>query len=265
MKFRLSGQKGFTITELTVVLPIITLITVALIGILFSQYGGILAESSRSNLRSTGQALLTNLQDEVLFTIQYGQGLDADLVDPHAPAGGWDYDTEPQTLIINETALDSTRRDVDRNVVSRRSFPCSSLSARNNPIAINNIIYFTEDNAETGFKNLIKRTITPTYDLCSIDSASGDFCEPGSVSTCKTNAKNTSCPVDFVGQDNCTVQDSILSENIIDFNIRYFETDNVETSFPSDAQKIEIELIMGDRVFGRDVEAEVNHTIRKIN
>ena len=258
------NSNGITIAEIAISLPVSAIIVVALFSILFTQYASVLAESTRANLRSNGQALLTTLQDELLFTIEYGHTLQADSTDPNEPSGGWDYDTDPQTLIIHEIALDGTRQDTDRNIVRERLNPCASSSITSNPVAINNIIYFTEDNPNSNYLTFKKRTVIPEYDLCSIDRNTGDPCAP-ITTTCLGNVKETTCPEALVGMDNCTKRDALLSENVVDFSIKYFATNNVETTFPSAAEKIEVTLIMGDRIFGRDVEVAVNHTIRKIN
>lgn len=257
-------NSGFTIIEILLVIPIATILVVVLVGALFTQYANSLAESSRTTLRANGQTILINLQDELLFTIAYGEGLEGRLNDPNEPSGGWNYDTNPDTLIINEIALDSTRRDDDRHIVRQRINNCESSSITSNPLAINNVIYFVEQIPNSDYSRFVKRTITPEYDYCSIDTVSGDPCTPES-STCRTNAKETSCPEGLVGTDNCSFEDSILSENVLDFEVVYFAENNVETSFPSDADKIELVLTLGDKIFGKAVEAEVKHTIRKIN
>ncbi|MEM6997530.1 MAG: hypothetical protein AAF413_01325 [Patescibacteria group bacterium] len=267
-------QRGLTIVEMLVTLPIAAIIIVYLVGVLFNQYGSVLAESARADLRSSGQALLTNLQDELLFTIEYGQGLDVYLSDPYVPQTAeyqtgpsvyeWTYDTTPQTLIIYEVALDSARADDDRNIIRRRLNPCATSAVSSNTAAINNIIYFVEDGPDSRYQRLVKRVITPTYDLCSIDRSTGDPCQPA-TSTCLGLAKQTTCPEANVGTGSCVRSDSVLSENVLDFEIDYFASNNVPTTSPSAAEKIEITLTLGDNVYGRDVEVEVKHAIRKIN
>ncbi len=269
MKFRKftkskTDQEGFTLTEILVVLPIASVILVTLAAALFVLYTSALAESARSNLRSNGQTLLINLQDELLFTIAYGEGLDSNLTDAFEPTGGWTYNTSPDTLIINEVALDSTRRNDDRNIVRQRINDCESSSVTSNPVAINNIIYFVVDNPNSDYDTLYKRTITPTYNLCGIDSTTGNPCTP-ITSTCAGNAKVTSCPIGQLGAPNCGDEDSILSEDVIDLQLTYFAENNVVTTFPSAADKIEIVLTLGSKVFGKTIQTEVKHTIRKIN
>ena len=257
-------QEGLTIIELLIAIPIASMIIIVIIAGLFTQYTAVLAESARSNLRSGGQTLLINLQDELLFTIAYGETLNTDLSDTYAPVGGWDYDTSPQTLIINEIALDSTRRDESRNIVRQRTNNCETSPVTSNAVAINNVIYFVEQGTEEDYGSLVKRTVTPTYNLCSLDRATDTPCTP-ETATCFGNAKETTCPEINVGTGSCTSEDSILSENIKDMSIEYFSENNIQTSFPSAADKIEITLTLGDTVYGKDIEAVVKHTIRKIN
>lgn len=259
-----NNQSGITLIELIVSITIATIIIVSLTSILFTQYGSILAESSRANLRANGQALLTALQDELLFTIEYGHNLSTNLTDNFAPTGGWTYNTDPDTLIISEVALDAARADNNRNVIRQQLSACETSLITDNPVAINNIVYFTQDNPGSLYKDLYKRVVTPTYDTCSVDRNTGDPCTP-ETGSCLPNAKVTTCPVANVGSGGCARKDSLLSENVLDFSIKYFMLDNVETPFPSAAEKIEVSLVLGDRVFGRNIEVDVNHTIRKIN
>lgn len=258
------NEKGFTITEIMIALPIVSLILITLLGSLFLQYTETLAESSTSALRTDGQRLLINLQDELLFTIAWGEDLEANLSDPYEPSGGWTYSSDPETLIINEVALDSTRQDEDRHIVRRRFNDCESSPVTSNPVALNNIIYFVEPDPVSGFGRLIKRTLTPTFNTCSIDSDTDLPCTP-TTTTCRSLSRETSCPAEFVGVGNCKVADTILSENVTDMDITYYAEGNIETPLPSNADKIEVVLKMGDKVYGQIIETEVKHTIRKIN
>ncbi len=253
-----------TLAELMMAMPLASIILLVLFSALFTQYTSVLAESARANLRSNGQSLLINLQDELLFTIAFGEELHTDLTDAYAPTGGWTYSSTPETLIINEIALDSTRRDDDRHIIRQLISPCATSSVTANPVAIDNVIYFVENVAGSSYDRLVKRTVIPTYSTCGVDSVSGSPCAPATT-TCKGIEKKTSCPVANVGQNNCSVKDIVLSENIVNMQIDYFQANNVATTFPSAADKIEITLTLGDRVFGKDVEAIVKHTIRKIN
>ncbi|MCA9328610.1 type II secretion system protein [Candidatus Saccharibacteria bacterium] len=261
----IQNESGYTIVELLIAIPLASIVLVVMMSALFSYYINVYAEAARSNLRTSGQALLINLQDELLFTIAYGEHLDVNLSDPYAPSGGWSYNSSPQTLIINEVALDSTRRDDDRHIVRRKVVSnCASASEASNPVALNNIIYFVEDNPGSDYDSLVKRTVTPNYNLCGIDSVTKLPCTPTS-STCKANAKTTTCPAANVNTGVCKGADSTLTDKVKGFSIKYFSENNIETSYPSDADKLEISLTLGDKIYGREVTVDVKHTIRKIN
>jgi hypothetical protein len=171
----------------------------------------------------------------------------------------------PQTLIISEVAIDSNRRDEDRDIVRKRINSCVGQPINTNPYAINNIIYFIDEQADSDYSRLVSRSVAPTYNKCSVDRDTGFACIPASA-TCLDNSRKTSCPAGTVATTpDCSKEDTVLSENIVDFRVRYFQEDNIETSFPSSADQIEMVLVLGDRVFGREVEVEVSHRIRKIN
>lgn len=261
---RSAKQAGYSLIEVLVSLSVVSIIALILVPVLFTQYAGTLAESAKIALRNEGQALLINLQDELLFTIAYGQELEDRLFDTYEPSGGWTHDTSPETLIINEISLDSTRRDDSRNIIRQRVNDCEASAVSSNPLALNNVIYFVEPNANNDFSTLYRRTVVPDYNFCSVDTVSGDPCTPVTA-TCRTIAKEQTCPATFVGVGSCARRDSLLTDNVIDFSIRYFAENNVETVFPSAADKIEVTLVLGDVVYGKDISTTVNHTIRKIN
>ena len=108
-------ERGYTIPELLIAVSVASVIMVVVVSTLFSGYISVLAESREADLRTEAQSLLINMQDELLFTIGFSETTDADLDDAYEPTGGWQYDSVPETLIINEIALDSTRRDDDRD------------------------------------------------------------------------------------------------------------------------------------------------------
>ena len=264
MIYRNSKNHGYTIVEILIVIPLASILVLVLISALFTQYTNSVAESRRTSLRASGQSILINLQDELLFTIAYSEDLEPRLTDVNEPSGGWTHDTTPETLIINEIALDSARRDETRHIVRQRVNDCETSSITANPLAVNNVIYFVEAIADSNYSNLKKRTVTPDYNLCGIDLNTGDPCTPETVD-CRGNAKKMTCPEAEVGNNGCEAADTVLTDKVLDFNITYFAEGNVETVFPSAADKIEVELVLGDKVFGKDVEAVVKHTIRKIN
>lgn len=241
-------QRGFTIVELLVVLPIYVLVVMVMFSSLLSRYGELLKQAAAVNLRLEAETLLLTLEDELIFATDFGEIKSTDLNDAYAPSGGWSYNTNPDTLIIYETALTADRRDPDREFVYKNTYGCSSA---NNSIAINNIMYFAKPNTTNSYQTLYKRTLVPSY------------------STCNTNYKRQSCPENVVVV-NCPL-DGIASRNLVDFNIDYFDEDNVqindESGSPdlSNARKIKVTVTLGDRANGEDISVTAAVTMKRLN
>lgn len=243
-----NSQRGFTLTEVMIVLPIVAVIIIIVFNFLFVSYGKMLQENTEANLRLEGQVLLFDLEDELLFTTDYGSEISSLLSDPYAPVDGWKHDSTPETLIIYETSLTAPRRDPNREFVYRNQYGCGS--AYNN-IALNNLIYFTTQNTNNQYKTLYRRTLTPQY------------------ATCNTNYKKQTCPKANVGTPPCVNADSKLSENVIDFRVDYYDENNVLLTFPpsspESAEKIKLTVVLGKTLYGKDLSVESSITMKKIN
>jgi hypothetical protein len=239
--------------ELVVVIPIVSVIAIGIITLVMSMFFQIMANNSRMNLLLEAQTVLLSLQDELLFTTNYGETTMSNLNDPYKPSGGWDFDTNPDTLIIYETTLTAPRRDPDREFVYRyTSYSCSGANANYNPIAFDNVIYFVEPNANNDYYTLYRRVLTPQY------------------TTCGTNYRVQTCHEENVGVDPCYAIDSTISTNVVDFQVDYYDADNnlIDTSgsgSPLNAEKITLHIRLGDKLFTKRVEAKSSITMRKIN
>jgi len=242
------SQHGFTLIEMVIVLPIVSMIVILVFGYMFNSYGLMLQQNEEANLRLEGEVMLFDLEDELLFTTDYADTIKSDLSDPYAPSGGWTYNTNPDTLIIYETALTAPRRDPNRDFVYKNQYGCGSSF---NSLAINNLIYFTKQNTNNPYKTLYRRTVIPTYSVCN------------------TNYKKFTCPAANVGTSPCTAQDSKLSENIIDFQIEYYDDNNVlivaPPGSPLSAEKVKLTATLGKQVYGKDITVRTSITMKKIN
>jgi prepilin-type N-terminal cleavage/methylation domain-containing protein len=244
-------SRGFTLVEMVVVMPIVSLIVIMVFGYMFSSYGAMLQQNEEANLRLEGAVMLFDLEDELLFTTDYGSTISSDLSDPRSPSGGWTYNTNPDTLIIYETSLTAPRRDPNREFVYKNLYGCTGANSAFNPIALNNIVYFTTQNTNNPYRTLYRRTITPQY------------------TTCNNGYKRFTCPVAFVGTGPCQAQDSKLSENIVDFRVEYYDENNLLLSTPptdpSSAEKIKIIAVLGKQIYGKDLQTTTSITMKKIN
>lgn len=247
----MKNQRGFTLVELLIVVPIFVMVVMVMFGILIDRYGETVRENARINLIIEAQSLLLTIEDEVLFADEFKTDKDSNLNDSYAPSGGWQSDTNPDTLIIRETALTADRRDPNRDFV-RYPHP-SSGCAVDYSIAYDNLIYFTQDNATGGYKTLYKRSLVPS---------------PASV--CDTNYKLQSCPSANVGTGSCQRADATFSRNVVDFEITYFDgdgnvIDDENGGLPTSAERVTVTLTLGDIAYGEAIQETASISMKKIN
>ncbi|MCA9345957.1 hypothetical protein KC960_00525 [Candidatus Saccharibacteria bacterium] len=234
---------GFTILEILIALPIASMLSLVLATTMFNQYGQLLQSSAHARLRMEGEILLLSLEDELLFATDFANGMSSDLTDNNAPSGGWTYNTAPtDTLIVYETALTADRRDPNRDFVYKKSGNCSSSYN----IAIDNLMYFTTKNSNDNYRSLFRRTIVPQY------------------ATCGTNYKTQTCPSSNVASP-CQGTDSLLSDKVVDFQIEYYDENNVALTSPGNSELVKLTLTLGEKIYGKDVNVATNITMKKVN
>lgn len=243
MQHLVKAKSGFTILEVLIALPIATMLSILLASTMFTQYGELLQGAARSRLRMEGEILLLSLEDELLFATDFATSKSTDLVDVNAPVGGWTSATTPtDTLIIYETALTADRRSATRDFVYKQSGACSSSIN----IAINNLMYFTTANSTGPYRSLYRRTLVPQY------------------ATCGVNYKKQTCPASAVVAP-CTSADALLSDKVIDFQVEYFDDNNVVLTSPTNAELVKLTLTLGEKVYGDNIVVPTSITMKKVN
>lgn len=138
--------------------------------------------------------------------------------------------------------MTADRRDPNRDFVYKKGSSCSSSYN----IAINNLIYFTNANTTDNYRTLYRRTLVPQY------------------VTCGTNFKTQTCPSSNVATP-CTGSDSLLSNKVVDFQVEYYDEDNVALSTPASAEKVKLTLTLGEKIFGENIDVTTNITMKKVN
>lgn len=242
-KLKHNNQKGFTLLEILIALPLATILSLTVATLMFNQYGEVLQGAARSRLRMEGEILLLSLEDELLFSTDFATTKSTDLSDAYAPSGGWTSNTNPtDTLIVYETALTADRRNPDREFVYKSSGSCASSYN----IAINNLIYFTTQNTEDNYRTLYRRTLAPQY------------------TTCGVNYKKQTCPAATVLPP-CTQADSKLSDKVVDFQVQYFDNDNVALSGPTNAELLKVTLTLGEKIYGENIIVPTTISMKKVN
>lgn len=230
-----NDQRGFTLVEMLVVVPITLIVCVVLLSVLVSKNGELYERHARVNLRMEGLNLLDKLQDELTFSSRFNATLISDLDDPNDPSGGWDYDSTPNnTLIISLPAIDKPRSDPSRQFIYYDSGP------NNGEIAINNIIYYV-----TG-ETLYRRVVVPNPNIVSPENFYVQTCPPND---------NTACQDDLE-----------MSRNVASLQVEYFDENNVAVqNNPVLADKIKVTLGMTDMANGNEINETVSITVKKYN
>ena len=236
-------KKGFTILEILIAIPLASILSIIIATTIFNQYGELLQSSARARLRMEGEITLLSLEDELLFATDFATGKSTDLVDVNAPSGGWTYSTTPtDTLIVYETALTADRRDPDREFVYKKQTNCSSSYN----IAMNNIMYFTKANTNSTYRTLYRRTLTPQY------------------LTCGVNYKTQTCPEGSYASP-CGGTDAKLSDKVVDFQLEYYDENNVQVTDPSTSQLVKMTLTLGEKIYGKNINVATSISMKKVN
>jgi hypothetical protein len=57
----------------------------------------------------------------------------------------------------------------------------------------------------------------------------------------------------------------VLSNKVIDFELDYFDENNVSVTDPSGAELIKVTLTLGEKIYGRDLVVPTSITMKKVN
>lgn len=235
------NSKGFTLVEILVIAPIMIVSIVVALSFLFNQYGQLSKEGGQLSLNSEAQLITFTMQDDVFFASGFASELYPSLSDPNEPSSGWTHDTDPDTLIIAVPALTSNNRDPDREPVYINTEGCDESVIEENAPLIQNVIYFANGT------NLYKRTVSA----------------PDGTETCGTAYESPTCPSAQVTAD-CP-EDVLVSDNLSEFTVTYYDFDNTEVTNPEQAQRITVDIELAGKAFGEDIFANTSITLRKLN
>lgn len=258
-------HQGFTLVELLVTVPVFIISVSILIAFLVTLFTGLLKKDAESQLALEAQLALTTIQDDLYFARNFAESASAVMVDSDGPggtAGGWTFDTSPNTtLIVYEVALNKVRQDPDREVVYQRDEAsgnsCDPDDLELNPPVLNNLIYYVQNNTSLRRRVLVP---DPANDRCS---------EPFRAQTCvtaKTRTTQTSSGPETV---DC-MADSTLSSSVKSFTIDYYDSEDnlidlANDGSPLQAERITVKLTVAKTVVAEEIEHSSELTITKIN
>ncbi len=232
---------GFTLVELLVVAPVMILTIIVMMTYLFNQYGQLTQEGASLRLTTDSQLLTLSIQDDVFFASSFDSSSNPILDDPHEPSGGWNYDTDPETLIISLPALTKNNRDPEREPVYIDTVGCEAENIEQNSVLYNNVILFAEGT------NLYKRTLSA----------------PSNMATCGTSYEKQTCP-EAEATETCP-KDILLTDKLNAFDVEYFDSNNQAVTNPEQATRVKVSVELKDRAFAEDIYGTSSITLKRLN
>jgi hypothetical protein len=233
---------GFTLVELLVIGPIVMVTLFGAITFLFNQYGRLVQQNAQLNLQLEAQNILFGLQDDLWYANLFTSTINDNLADQYQPSGGWTYNSTPPTLIISTPALTTNRRSANRTPVYIKGSTCTPPDGNgDNSVLYNNVIYFVHNS------NLQKRILTA----------------PANMQTCGTSYTKQNCPAANASAS-CPA-DVLLSDHLNTFSITYYDTSNIVTTTPENAESVKVDIGLKDKAYAEDIYATSSIRLRKLN
>ncbi|MDB5185954.1 MAG: hypothetical protein JWL85_477 [Candidatus Saccharibacteria bacterium] len=234
-------ERGFTLVEVLIMTPILMLTIIVMTSFLFSQYGQLTQQGALLNLQVESQNITFSMQDDIFFADSFATTINSNLIDDHAPTGGWNNATTPPTLIISTPALTANRRSENRQPVYINTQGCTPDVIQENSPLYNNVIYFAQGT------RLYKRIVSA----------------PITMSTCGSSYFKQSCP-EPNSSSSCP-PDRLVTDKLDSFNLTYYDANNAVVTDPNFATKVKVDLQLKDKAFAEDIHATSSLTLKKLN
>ncbi|PLS80601.1 hypothetical protein CYG49_05025 [Candidatus Saccharibacteria bacterium] len=245
----MNRQRGFTLVEVIVVIPMLAIVVAILITFMVNIYASLLSKNDRLQLEANAQNALFNTRDDLLSAVRFSGKIQSDTNDLYAPAGGWDA-IEDNALIIYESSYTKNRQSSDRQLIYKKDMPhaCDSSLLYENQYSTNTLILFVNN------KKLYRRILIPDQS-----------------NNCLTTFRQQTCPPE-VGS--CP-SDSIIAENVKELKLRYFRRNNnqeeidaatllASPSFFVQISRVELSLTLEKMVNAEPVTVNAKIDIKKV-
>lgn len=202
-------QQGYTLVELLVVISLISILSLALFGASLNYFTLITRNNASIDMTASSQDLLRATVDN----LRYGDGVRQTntIIDPNAPAGGWNTSNSDFVIVIATPALDSSQNYI--------------IDSDTGSPYMNELVYYKSGNS------LMERTLANP-------NAAGDTL----VTSCPPALATSSCPAD-----------KNLADYFSSMSFTMYDQDAAQTSDPTQARSIEINLTMSRQLFGSPI------------
>lgn len=224
------NNKGFTIVEVMIVMPIIILVIGGLISAIIVMTGDVLANKEASYLQYSIQDALDRIEYDTKIsagflatnniTIYDRQGYENNNSSPFENADNSNSGPNSTSLILNYYATTNNPADSTRNLVYSKGINnCGDLKQQDPPVMLN-IVYFVKNNT------LWRRVIAPENYL---------------TISCETPWQQPSC---YEVGSFCKAKDIKLVEGITEFSISYYKPPYTDTDILTNASDATKDIII---------------------
>lgn len=259
-----NNQRGFTLIEVGIVVPILLLIVLGLVSSLYFAYTIYVTERVQAQSSYDISEGLSMIEKDVSLSSQFLSTNDATTTDAYLPAsngGTWSYlgESENVRALILRTYTSTTNPESNnRSPVFVNQLGCSADRVYYNDVLDYNTIYFVSQN------NLYRRRI--------VNSTSPSLCQTAyqaqscpSLETLGTPTRNAACASD----------DELIVKDVIDFRVTYYQ--NSASSTPLDtytsggdallpsSNAIEVSITTGRKSMGSVTPVRSSILIPKLN
>lgn len=260
------SQKGFTIVELAIVVPILIVTVIVLFESLFSLVRSSALNRTAIDITYETQNALSAIENDTILTNTFLPTTDSAVTDPYKPtthSGQWSYlgneaGDPNRVLILRVYNTTGNPLSVDRKPAFLTDEGCDPSTIYFNEVLQYNLIYFVQNGT--------------LYRRHALDTTK---------STCETPYQKQSCPsLATLGLPSrhtaCAADDEVVARNVREFSVQYYPSKNSTTPIavyePSAdpdavtaAAAVDVSLTLARPTYGQDVSNSSSIRIAKVN
>ena len=226
----MSKNKGFTLVELVIAMPVILIVMGGIMGLLITLLNDFSAQRTRQSLNVAAQTAFTQIESDVKLSSAFLTKSDTTTYnDPYAPSGAgtaWSHKGLPPTPSANARVLILQTYATSANPLSDIRSPvyisstgtqtvCSGDALYANEVLSNTVIYFLKNNT------LFRRTLVADPAIVRCGGATAAF----QLQSCAANtpSRNAACKID----------DTEVLQNVSQFSVEYYTSSVSPSAIPN--------------------------------
>lgn len=250
-------QKGFTLVEVAVIMPIAILVIGGLVGAIFAMTNNVLVTRADNNLVFNVQDTLDKIESDIEISSGYLAENNVVIKKGQGEGGGSTSGSGTTTKFTNK---DTTTQKLDTLILN-------SYVTTTNPLSANKEVVYKEDASTTCTTSDTPLMYNVTYFIESgalwrRNIFQSDYPELVNGTDCKPPWQRPSCKELVVDANFCKSKDEKLLTGVTEFNVVYYDTDSnvipqtndnagTRKNFLKDATSIKITISAEGKAGGR--------------